>query len=74
MAPALTKGLRMQRAFKAPSFKVPGARLVPTRAIGRGPRNNFTPPAGENPVATLRVQVLGCTDLMAADRNGLSDP
>ncbi|KDQ13563.1 hypothetical protein BOTBODRAFT_160511 [Botryobasidium botryosum FD-172 SS1] len=64
---------RIQRALKTAASKVPTAKL-PARAVSRGARTNFTPAPGEVPVAVLRIQILGCTDLIAADRNGTSDP
>lgn len=37
-------------------------------------RNMQSPLEGESPLALLRVQVVACTDLLAKDRNGFSDP
>lgn len=42
---------------------------------GRGSgRNAIRPLPGELPIVTLRIQVLGCKDLLAKDRGGTSDP
>ncbi|KAF8166385.1 C2 domain-containing protein, partial [Pholiota molesta] len=70
-APAPTKGTKIKRALKSAARlpRVPGIRA------GRGSgRNSFTPRAGEPPVVILRLQVLGCTDVLAKDRGGTSDP
>jgi phosphatidylserine decarboxylase len=34
----------------------------------------FEPIPGEVPITLLRVQIIGCKDLLAKDRNGSSDP
>ena len=42
---------------------------------GRGSgRNTIRQLPGELPIVTLRVQILGCRDLLAKDRGGTSDP
>ena len=42
---------------------------------GRGSgRNTIRPLPGEMPIIALRVQILGCKDLLAKDRGGTSDP
>ncbi|KAJ2973380.1 hypothetical protein NUW54_g12074 [Trametes sanguinea] len=66
MAPApKKKALKIGRALKR----------LPARAIGgRGNGNAFAPLPGEQPIVILRVQVLSCTNLLAKDRNGSSDP
>ncbi|TFK32508.1 phosphatidylserine decarboxylase-domain-containing protein [Crucibulum laeve] len=67
MAPAA----KIKRALKS------AARLPGRVAIGAGRssgRNHFSPIAGEIPLVILRVQIIGCKDLLAKDRNGYSDP
>jgi phosphatidylserine decarboxylase len=36
--------------------------------------NAFAPNPGELPLVTLRVQIIGASNLLAKDRNGYSDP
>ncbi|OSC96707.1 hypothetical protein PYCCODRAFT_1472429 [Trametes coccinea BRFM310] len=65
MAPApKKKALKIGRALKR----------LPARVGGRGNGNAFAPLPGEQPIVILRVQVLSCTNLLAKDRNGSSDP
>ena len=57
-----------KKAFKVLKTKLP---LVSSSSR----RNNaFTPNAGELPLVTLRIQILGASDLLAKDSNGSSDP
>ncbi|KAA1476264.1 hypothetical protein DENSPDRAFT_884196 [Dentipellis sp. KUC8613] len=64
------KGLKIGRNALMSAARLP-ARV--SGGLGSG-RNNFTPIQGEVPIVILRVQVLGCCDLLAKDRGGSSDP
>jgi phosphatidylserine decarboxylase len=68
--PGPKKGLKIGRALKS-------AALLPTKvASGRGSGRSdaLSPVQGEQPLVLLRVQVIGCMNLAAKDRNGTSDP
>ncbi|OCH86472.1 hypothetical protein OBBRIDRAFT_838129 [Obba rivulosa] len=69
MVPAPKKALRFGRALKT-------AARLPARVSGGngGGRNAFQPLPGETPVVMLRVQILGCKNLFAKDKNGHNDP
>ena len=70
--PPPTKGKKIARALKS------AARLprVPALRTGRASaaRTALVPRPGEPPVVILKLQVLGCTDVLAKDRGGTSDP
>ncbi|KAJ2928704.1 hypothetical protein H1R20_g8360, partial [Candolleomyces eurysporus] len=72
MAPADTAkkgGLKITKALKS-------AARLPVRVASRkgtGQRN-FDPQPNEQPLVVLRVQIIGCMQLLAKDRGGTSDP
>lgn len=79
MAPSTEKksgGLKIGKALKS-------AALLPIRvttsrknssggASGRG--GSLNPQPGEQAIVVLRLQVIGCMNLLAKDRGGTSDP
>jgi phosphatidylserine decarboxylase len=65
----LAKGLKIRKALKS------AARFPARVSGGRGSgRHGFSPMPGELPLVYFRLQVIGCKDLLAKDRNGFSDP
>lgn len=70
MVAAPKKALRIGgRALRSVS------RLPARVSGGRGSgRNHLSPIPGELPIVSIRLQVLGCKDLLAKDKNGFSDP
>jgi phosphatidylserine decarboxylase len=65
-----------KRALKIGGRALRTVSRLPARVSGgRGSgRNTFSPIPGELPVVLFRLQVIGCKDLLAMDRNGTSDP
>lgn len=59
-----------KKALKAIKTKLP--LRVPTSSSKQA--NAFAPNPGELPLVTLRVQIIGASNLLAKDRNGYSDP
>ncbi|KAF9076011.1 phosphatidylserine decarboxylase-domain-containing protein [Rhodocollybia butyracea] len=78
-APATVKTaavVRSQSMSRGRRIRIRGLR-VGRLSLGNGKgsgRNTLSPAEGENPLVLLRVQVVSCTDLLAKDRNGFSDP
>jgi len=60
-------GLKITKALKS-------AAMLPKRAVGKGRGGALAPQPNEQPLVVLRVQVLGCMQLLAKDRGGTSDP
>ena len=70
--PAKKNTRKFSRVFKsATRFPVPLPRSLTS---ARSSIANLVPLPGELPLTNLRLQVLSCTDLLAKDRNGTSDP
>jgi phosphatidylserine decarboxylase len=71
MAPTTTSkkpAHKLKRVFKS------AARIPVSLTTARSSLTNLTPFPGELPLTHLRLQVLSCTNLLAKDRNGSSDP
>jgi phosphatidylserine decarboxylase len=61
------KALKLPRALKT-AAKLPVL-------VGKGQnRSAQAPKPGEEPIVMLRVQILGCIDVLAKDKGGTSDP
>lgn len=66
--------MKFKRALKsAARFPVRGAGTLVGGGRGSG-RNTISPITGEDPIVILRLQILGCKDMLSKDRNGASDP
>lgn len=66
MVRAPKKALRIGRAALKTAVRLP--------AKVSGGSGKFSPLVGESPIVFLRVQVISCNDLLAKDKNGVSDP
>ena len=69
MVPKPKRGLKLGRALKT-------AAMYPIRvkrSPGKGNSNSNSPKPGEEPFVVLRVQIIGCNDLLAKDKSGTSD-
>ncbi|KAI5116381.1 hypothetical protein M0805_005878 [Coniferiporia weirii] len=65
------KVYKLKRALRSAARLPARARVSGGRGSGR---NTMNPGPGELPVVRLRVQILGCNDLLARDKSGTSDP
>ena len=64
---AMPPSIKFKRALKT-------AARFPVRAVSGSRLNAFAPLPNEVPLVVLRLQVLGCTNLLSKDRSGTSDP
>lgn len=76
-----TSALKSAAVF--PVRAVSGGKLNPSSSNGNNngnssrrmrTQNMFDPAPGEVPITQLRVQIMGCKELLAKDKNGFSDP
>ncbi|THH08914.1 hypothetical protein EW145_g2382 [Phellinidium pouzarii] len=65
------KVYKLKKALKTAARLPARARVSGGRGSGR---NTVNPNPGELPVVILRVQIIGCSGLLAKDKNGTSDP
>ncbi|KAL5525526.1 hypothetical protein ACEPAG_6862 [Sanghuangporus baumii] len=62
---------KIKKALKSAASLPKRVRVSAIRGNGR---NTLNPIPGELPIVLLRVQILGCSDLLAKDKSGTSDP
>lgn len=77
--PSSPRPLSMSKMLKTIRKVTPNPARIPLRrsstmASTISDAGAATAPAGEEPELVLRVQVVGCNDLIAKDKNGKSDP
>lgn len=65
-----TKGVKIKNVLKS-AARIP---RMPNIRGRRGIGQNLTHQPGESPVVALRLQVIGCKNLVGKDRGGTSDP
>ena len=69
--PAEKQVIKIKKALKKAAHLPKKVRVSGGRGSGR---NTIRPMPGELPIVTLRVQILGCSELLAKDKSGTSDP
>jgi phosphatidylserine decarboxylase len=71
MVSAPKKALKIKRVIKTAARLHARVRVSGGRGSGR---STFSPLEGESPLVILRVQIIGCSDLVGKDKHGSSDP